>query len=304
MESFWCWSLLTCGALVVLFLEGCGGGDTTATAAQTVTTTSSGGATTKGPTEPCLNEMIDLHTQSNDGKVTGTYHIHGVATPMPLPPVDATITEKVDFEKMNYFVDLNQELDFMGQKIPAELQIVFNAEAKRVTLFYNVSGMLQGCNYTIQKDMPAPDVMANAAKSAVQKQFNCSGSDGTYDTFVMDAGSEGNKTHIEVQMDKDYLIHSTAFKADVGMGNVTVKFDLNVDMEKSTTDGPSAADLDVSRFGDCHPIDPSSLDLFDFFQPGLGSSIHPQLRIPDKTFFQKIIVMAMRNSSSEGEIVV
>lgn len=229
----------------IFTLQGCGGGGSS-----------------------CTNALADLVTQSFTSKLAGTASYKGISK-----TTTGQATVKMDAKIGNVRIDIDGNVRNVSGNFTIAEKMIINIDKQLVVSREIVK---DSAGKTLEDKCQKMDISlyASLIPAMLQQAFhkmNCGGNDGTYDTWKL--GFQGNDpqdpTHpgtsfpgdysmdIEVQMGKDYLIHS-------GKTTVSVRPDASgkgSDVQSSQTmtvtqgpspQGPSPADLDeYVNWGNC-----------------------------------------------------
>jgi hypothetical protein len=261
-------SLVICGSAgLALVLQGCGGG--------------SGGKAGSG--SACLNDKINFVTQSFTAKTTGTNTIttkQGTET----SNIATTSTQKIDLENWNAFMDLKQEMKvpFAAGKdadVTVESKAIFRSSAHLFAIDYKITNnsdgktLLKNCTKVAIPEELSPAELSMLFKTVVlpkvQETAKCGSSDGMYDTWHVDSTMlpptlpvkipPGTSASADLQLDKDFLLHSAAikFSGDSGLpeGWDSIKGSIDMQFSDVSPSKPSDADLDFTSWGKCYPAE-------------------------------------------------
>jgi hypothetical protein len=265
-----------------LMLQGCG----------------EGGQTDKAS---CLADTIDMVSQTMSGKVDVSVDVQFNGT-TKTNQSSLTFKEMMDFEKFNIREDISQGEMMKGTAI-------INVDEKRMITYESVTvGGKSVKNCTIVKlpdTVPSSEqlaMMMDMYKPLLQKQADCGGNDGKYDTWKFSATNfskplpddlppkihdlpipsldgmsiEDGLVSEDLLMTKDHLLHgsTTNVSAELKKGKETLgslKVKLTLTVDEVAKGGPSAADLDPSQFDtDCTEVN-VTMDMQDFLRsPGFA----------------------------------
>lgn len=305
-------------AVAALVLEGCGGGSV--------------------PVK-CLNSEIDFVSQSFKATVTGSATVtFNETTHLALKTLD--IVESTDLEKWNFLsemhipsIKLNLTIPFwrnFSEDVQIELKALLMAPQKKVVVWHRMTNNTDGnvisenCSVKMSEWFPTPEWLTSAfelTRKELQQISKCNGNDGIYDTFLISQvqfhgkiphipfvplpnGSAFAYSVVDVEMDKNYLLHSALASVDVEMdlqGHETASTKESTNMKVSHTrlGGPTAEDLDYTKqWGECNQLtyDFNDFDIDTLFQPASGSEAALVLtEVMHQGFFQSHILNTLKS---------
>lgn len=231
---------LVCCSGITLVLHGCGsGGDVKSS---------------------CMASQFNLVSQSMDGVVTSTMK---QGTDQPLIGGG---NFKLKFDVDQFVARLEMDLVVEEPVVASVTTMIVDfdeSDALRLVSFSNATvhignetRALTNCSYMIA---PAPFTKAllvqawAAAFPQLQSKVQCSGNDGTYDTWnVSDQTAISGYTTsaiVGAQMSKDSLLHSFTEKVLISDAEMNVEIDVAFDVSSAVPGGPTADELSMTQFG-------------------------------------------------------
>lgn len=273
-----------------------------------------------------MNEKANVVTQSTDGTITGTTTVTADGQPPVTQPLNAQVSEKLDFENFNARVDGSMKTTIAGADHNIQYSAIVHAGKKTVAASYTIDGK-QNCTIRpLPPQVPDPQTLAMYWKSLavplIQNTAKCAGNDGTLDHWTIDysgplphipnvpPSSSGDMTvHVELKTDKDYVIHGIEEQEDVKITDpkkVQTTSKASIVYDKTSPTGPSDDDLDWTKWPNCDQVKAAevidSTQLLQFQQFGDSEEAKVLEKVLSKRFgFNQMIAAVVEASKSKDK---
>lgn len=276
-----------------------------------------------------MNEKANVVTQSAAGTITGSSTVTVDGQPPVTQPLNAKVSEKLDFENFNARIDGSMTTKIAGEDHDIQYSAIVHAGRKTMAATYTIDGK-QNCTITpLPPQVPDPQTLAMYWKSIavplIQSNAKCAGNDGTLDHWTIDYSgpvptvpgqpqATGDLTvHAELKTDKDYVIHGVQETEAVKItapSKAETKSTASVVYDKTSPTGPSDDDLDWSQWQNCNQVNGAEvLDSTQLLQFGGSEEAKVLEKVLTKRFGFKQMIAAVAEASKskdkkDGNIVV
>lgn len=268
-----------------------------------------------------MNEKANVVTQSVDGTITGSETVTVDGQPPVTQPLNAKVSEKLDFENFNARVDGSSTTKIAGEDHDIQFTAIVHAGKKTVAASYTIDGK-QNCTIKpLPPQVPDPQTLAMYWKSfalpLIQSNAKCAGNDGTLDHWTIDYSGPVPKVpgqpqatgdftvHVELKTDKDYVIHGVQENEDVKVtapSKVETKTTASIVYDKTSPTGPSDGDLDWSQWQNCTQVQGAEvLDSTQLLQFGGSEGAKVLDKVLTKRFGFKQMIAAIAEASKSKD---